>query len=622
MTLDQDANADSTNSQSAEQLLSCSIILHIPVLKEMICSDVCVEFKSPNGYSANTTLCHLFEEIWRSGFVLVPADTPCLEYRCKFKVLKLGFWRTSTEILQDYSWKEVKITPVIRDFFIIKGIDSFEKGLVQHFRHQLAVVNADNLKIIIMEIDDLISLSKHYMEHARMLDNRRLLCTLEQYITEKQSHINRETFILFGYICAQLCSGSRRKKMDDVKTISKQTSTAILKGLQTLPQNALPVGSLKCFENIVSDLCLIVFPNKSSLIVHLLEFCYPVLSSTFVMSNFDNLGQLEFSCDLKMCEWICNKILEQEKAGDKDASILLQKFLQHAPISSTIDIVQSMVLHTPTNQQVLLDLLRSRIVAQSKKSAKEKNFDALLKLVNDLTSSHEDIVSVVSEILTKTVISMVKGLRKSDSADFPQVLKLMDSQILFTSQESCEEIYGVMVASENKYIHTLYLKLLDSEQMRSAVDQKMYKWVMKWFETAINHHCYENRHNDKCDDLPHVYKHLNLLLSKPSVLKRDKLVTDLKEEAYKFLNYIPLKLLMQNLCFKSWFDSNDLPESFGPHLIRRLSVSSDGKNTALTTIGTSSEFQDTCNDEESKGVLPYQFKPEYDGDDPEIDMRL
>ena len=572
--------------------LSFQIVLHVPIQKDLIRSCIIVDFESENGYNLSTKLYHLLEELWISSPLTMPADTYGLKFSCTFKTLHVVYFLTMTKTMIDFK-KNVKITPVIREFFIIKGTDRIENGVTQHLKHLIKTVNAATLKDILMETDTLISLAKSYVGYSRIVDNKRLFENIEQCIIDNSTLCNREVFFLFGYMCAQLCSGLKMKRNGDICVISEKTSTEVLKSLQTLQQRELPVGSLKCFENIVVDLCFNAFPNQSSLIVHLLEYCYPALSSTFAVSQFDNAGSLPFTCDINSCERICNKILEQKKAGDEGASVLLERFLQYTPISYTIDIVHRMVMHETSHKQELLNVLEKIILAESKKYSKEKNFEELLQLVKDLSSTQESVWSVVSEILKETVIKMVKCLGKSDSRDFPQVLKLMESRILFTSQESCEEIYQIIVASKNTYVHTLFLKLLDADQMSSVSEQKISKWVLQWFETAIKCHDRENQSKNKCNVLPYIYNDLNNLVNKPSVNKRDKLVDDLKEKAFKFLSGIHLKELMQKLCFGNLFPDSDFPETFGEHLIRRLSVSSDGKSTALTTIGSSLEFPET-----------------------------
>ncbi|XP_041363963.1 uncharacterized protein LOC121379418 [Gigantopelta aegis] len=570
---------------------TCQIqmIMHNPIEKNLI-KEFWIELQSKQAdFKAETPFYPLCEGLWITSMISIPIHCDSLQYKCEFTQTKGYFGYSWLEKIHDKSWKTVeRITPMIREFSMIKGkVNDIEMGFAQHVNHMLAIVNSTNLKDAIMDVDSLVYRARQYMKYKPM-NKKTVIQNIHQHLN--QSTPCWEVFILFGYVCGLLIhvDGYDCKTKEDIKaSIPQQTSQEILKSLKMCSPDHVPSGSLHKLQNIVIELCHIAFPNRPNHILDMFEFCYPAMSSTFLLNCFNFCGPLPFPCSLETCKQICRNILAQEKAGDKCAPELLQKLLRHSQLDTTIGIVNSLVLSKSHHQQKLLELLKTRIIVDSKQYYRDNNFEALLMLVNDLELRHEAIVSVVSDTVTGTVISMIKGLNKSDSVAIEFMKKCVESPVLFKSQDSCKSLYEVMATSQNEQIHSYFLERLCSDQVIKTSDELTHNLTLKWFVTAVRHHCCEKKYNlKKFEELPFVYRHLSQLLKIESISEREKLVFDLKEKTFDFVCSIPLKDFVQGLCEKETLEN--LPEIFSEHLFRMLSEHSDKKDNILTAIGKSS----------------------------------
>ncbi|XP_041364110.1 uncharacterized protein LOC121379532 [Gigantopelta aegis] len=598
-TDDPNSNSDQPSSRVEEKgnkVFGIQIMIDVPIeLVKVI--GVFVEFSSNMHRYSWTPLQHLTGSLWTSPVFKFSCNITCLEYRCKVITEKTGwtplgfiskiFGKNSEEKIDAAFRNVTKIGPVIRDFFYRNDAYSIECGLTQHVQQLLTTVHSDCLKDVVMQIDDLFLLAQTYIKtyHLKNLNIKNVLHELEGFLRSIRHYW--EVHILFGYVCGLLVGGDTNKKTTVLRTISKETCFGILQSFKELTCNALPLGSLKVFENIVWELCLIAFPEQSSHIVEMLEYCYPALGTTFMMKCFRWSGSFSTYCDFETCNQICQKILKQKESGDEDAPQLLLTFLRHLPVNVTVDLLHNLILSKSLPLNDLINELELLVSDQCKMCSSTKDFRALIKFVNSLTSKPELMVTEVSKVIQDTVVHIMNRLKKSDSIDIDALIKLTESPVLFKSQESFNNLSVMIVGSENASIHGLFLKSLEGEQITGVSDELVSMWVMEWFSTAVKHHCCNKQHKSKYDDLPFVYKHLHCLLNTPRVSKTESLALDLKEEAFKFLCSLPLKELIKSLCGKGYAEKFDLPDVFSEHLIK-LCSESGGKENILTTIGTSS----------------------------------
>ncbi|XP_041364113.1 E3 ubiquitin-protein ligase RNF213-like [Gigantopelta aegis] len=576
-----------TKSQDTSSV-SVQIIFDIPFEHKTVYA-VFVEYTFDKQRYRWANLLHIGDYLWMSSAISVPADVSQLLYRCR---IKKYIWTPAiyyfTYIVENKSYRKAnKITSIIRDVFdtSTKGI---EIGFAHHVQHLLRIVDSSSLKDIIMQTDDLHSLAQSYISsssHPNSLNTKKVLKILEVYMRNVKCEM-WEVFLLFGYVCSLLVSSDtlHTTTCEKLQTISRTTSLAILESFNNVKCSDLPSGSMKILEKIVNELCFIVFPEKSSHIVNMLKYCYPAFGSIFMMTCFGYAGNLPISCDLLTCEHICEKILKQKEFGDAGAADLFLKFLRHSPIDCSMELLYKLNESNSLPRSELLNAFHS-VLVDCKKSSRQRRFEALHKRVECLASKPKVILEM-SQVLEQTVTDIIGVLNKSDSADIDTLIKIIESPVLFKLPASYDNLYMMIAASENASIHRLFLKTLEKKNTTDMSEEMISKLVMKWFETAIKKHCCEKQHKNKFDDLPFVYKHLDLLLKTPYVLKKENLASALKKETFSFLCSIPVKELIEVICTKR-YTQFELPDVFSEHLMRLCSESGEKENI-LTAIGTSS----------------------------------
>lgn len=525
-------------------------------MKKKYIKDVFVDFTSKGGGYFYLRMKSLDENMWTSQKVDFHPDVD--ELYCGIRIHYCNSWLSRIIHKCEYKWQAMGTRNIFR---CTVGLSDYEEGFCGHVIHILLNISEYGFKDALMQIEDL---TRNIFRDHRDVDS---IFKKMKNCFENETHcLSPDGFSALGYIYSRLS-----KNQDCIKHSKWVTSTmcqSILKGFKAISVKDIPSTMISDFRWIAESLCQVAYSKSQCHFFTVLEYCFPLFSPKYFS---DLLGKSVSTNTFKVHDFehirsVVRGTYSLVSQEDEDAYCeFLERLLQHLPLEFTLAEEEN-VSKFKTDVE---NIIRMKVKQECTSAMKTRNIVQVVEL-HDVLSRWKRVKGDVARSMEQTVVCICENTHKTHTLDHHKLQTLLRADNLFVDPSCCVKVMEILAVSENKMLHSLFTEMLKHGFLDVCREDVISELTQKWFEKAIQLLCSDGRYSRPIDDLPHVYQYLRSALSADCVFHKRMLVQSLKERAFKFLNSIDVKTLVDKLLEIDFVEESHCQNVFAEHLQKYL----------------------------------------------------